>query len=64
MVCVDQETAEKNEEPFVTLAKSRRIGGRVLFGQHAVHLPLESGGSIPKIRVGDVVKVWVDGERQ
>lgn len=64
MVCVDQETAEKNEEPFVTLAKSRRIGGRVLFGQHAVHLPLESRSITPKIRVGDVVKVWADGERR
>ncbi|KAI9829508.1 MAG: hypothetical protein M1819_006328 [Sarea resinae] len=34
MVCVDQETAEKNEEPFVTLAKTRRFNGRVFFGQH------------------------------
>lgn len=63
MVCVDQETAEKNEEPYVTLAKTRRIGGRVLFGQHAVHLPLESRSNIPRIEVGDIVKVWEDEER-
>jgi molybdenum cofactor sulfurtransferase len=62
MVCVDQETAEKNEEPYVTLAKTRRIGGRVLFGQHAVHLPVESRGGTPRIRVGDVVRVWESEE--
>lgn len=61
MVCVDQETAEKNEEPYVTLSKSRRIGGKVLFGQHATHLPLDRS-SIPRIKVGDVVRVWGDGE--
>ncbi|RPA92144.1 PLP-dependent transferase [Choiromyces venosus 120613-1] len=64
MVCVDQETAEKNEEPYVTLAKTRRIDGRVLFGQHAVHLPLESRSGVPRIKVGDVVRVWQDGEEK
>jgi len=34
MVCVDQSTAEKNEEPFVTLAKTRRKLGKVYFGVH------------------------------
>lgn len=63
MVCVDQDTAEKNEEPYVTLAKTRRIGGRVLFGQHAVHLPLESRSSIPRIKVGDSMKIWEDEGR-
>lgn len=63
MVCVDQDTAEKNEEPYVTLAKTRRVGGRVLFGQHAVHLPLESRSSIPRIKVGDAVKIWEDERR-
>ncbi|KAG0638497.1 pyridoxal phosphate-dependent transferase [Tuber brumale] len=62
MVCVDQETAEKNEEPYVTLAKTRRVDGRVLFGQHAVHLPLESTGVVPRIGVGDVVRVLQDGD--
>ncbi|MCJ1385229.1 hypothetical protein MMC17_008350 [Xylographa soralifera] len=35
MVCVDQSTGEKNEEPFVTLAKTRRVDGKVYFGMHA-----------------------------
>ncbi|MCJ1292012.1 hypothetical protein MMC34_003562 [Xylographa carneopallida] len=35
MVCVDQSTGEKNEEPFVTLARTRRVDGKVYFGMHA-----------------------------
>ena len=62
MVCVDQETAERNEEPYVTLVKTRRVDGRVLFGQHAMHLPLQSGSRVPRIRVGDVVRVWQEGD--
>lgn len=34
MVCVDQDSGEKNEEPFVTLAKTRRTKGQVFFGVH------------------------------
>ncbi len=34
MVCVDQNTGEKNEEPFVTLSKTRRMNGNVYFGVH------------------------------
>lgn len=51
MVCVDQETGEKNEEPFVTLAKTRRVNGKVFFGMHA-GLVGEKG----VIRVGDMVQ--------
>lgn len=54
MVCVDQETAEKNEEPFVTLAKTRRFAGRVLFGVHTA-LRREEGGGM--VRVGDAVRI-------
>ena len=57
MVCVDQNTAEKNEEPFVTLSKTRRVDGRVLFGMHAAHIP-RNGTAAPMIMVGDVVKAW------
>jgi molybdenum cofactor sulfurtransferase len=54
MVCVDQQSAEKNEEPFVTLAKTRRFGGRVLFG---VHTALSDRQSVAKmICVGDEVR--------
>ena len=34
MVCVDQLTAEKREEPLSTLTKTRRVGGKVIFGRH------------------------------
>lgn len=57
MVCVDQETAEKNEEPFVTLAKTRRFGGRVLFGVHTALREREGSGSGMMIRLGDIVQV-------
>lgn len=57
MVCIDQETAVKNEEPFVTLSKTRRIDGRVLFGQHAMHLPTKSRLGSSGIKVGDLVRV-------
>jgi molybdenum cofactor sulfurtransferase len=53
MVCVDQQNAEKNEEPFVTLAKTRRFGGRVLFG---VHTALMDRQSVATICVGDEVR--------
>ncbi|KAL1636144.1 hypothetical protein SLS58_009912 [Diplodia intermedia] len=49
----------KNEEPFVTLAKTRRSEGKVYFGQHACHAPWEAGRSAlaqhPTISVGDAV---------
>lgn len=53
MLCVDQMTAEKTQEPFVTLAKTRRFGGKVFFG---VHLALGRGtGKTSWLRVGDEV---------
>ncbi|OQO07368.1 hypothetical protein B0A48_07065 [Cryoendolithus antarcticus] len=53
MVCVDQTTGIRAEagEPFVSLAKMRRIRGRVLFG---VHCALR--GSAGSVRVGQVVE--------
>lgn len=57
MVCVDQESAEKNEEPFVTLAKTRRFGGRVLFGVHTALLTKDRSES-PTIKVGDAVQTF------
>lgn len=56
MVCVDQESGEKNEEPFVTLAKTRRFGGRILFGVHTA-LDLQKHSVAPLIRAGDVVEI-------
>lgn len=56
MVCVDQESAEKNEEPFVTLAKTRRFGGKVLFGVHTALAVGDGSGGWPSISVGDMVE--------
>ncbi|KAI1210042.1 PLP-dependent transferase [Annulohypoxylon truncatum] len=62
MICIDQETAEKSEEPFVTLSKTRRFDEKVFFGTHMCHLPLPSHSTkeaqFPTITVGD--KVFVD----
>lgn len=59
MVCVDQETAERHQEPFVTLAKTRRFDGMIFFGQHSCHIPrqdlADGKTSIPTIAVGDIV---------
>jgi len=60
MVCIDQETARRNQEPFVTLAKTRRFDGKVYFGQHTCHVRMAQDGSLegqrPTIMVGDAVK--------
>ena len=52
MVCIDQTTAKKNEEPFATLSKTRRMGGKVWFG---VHGGLGDGRREGSIAVGDTV---------
>ncbi|KAE9962902.1 hypothetical protein BLS_009907 [Venturia inaequalis] len=60
MVCIDQETAARNQEPFSTLAKTRRIDGKVYFGQHTCHVQMVDEGcpqaQKPTITVGDAVK--------
>ncbi|KAH8700258.1 putative molybdenum cofactor sulfurase protein [Talaromyces proteolyticus] len=55
MVCVNQATAERHEEPFSTLAKTRRIGGKVLFGRHVGLSHLDNETSSQSITVGDIV---------
>lgn len=54
MVCVDQESAEKNEEPFVTLAKTRRKDGKVFFGVHTAPT-VSKRGQMARIKLGDRV---------
>ncbi|KAI9840866.1 MAG: hypothetical protein M1837_001245 [Sclerophora amabilis] len=65
MVCVDQNTAEVNQEPFVTLAKTRKKSGKVYFGQHTCHLPRSNDASTisqkPTIMVGDGVTAFLRG---
>lgn len=62
MICVDQDTAIRDEEPFVTLAKTRRFDGKVFFGSHMCHIPSSQQTKerqFPTIRVGDIVSVTV-----
>ncbi|MFF8730505.1 MOSC domain-containing protein [Streptomyces sp. NPDC015171] len=47
----DQDTAVRGKEPLLTLARHRRIGGKLVFGQNVV--PLSPG----TIRIGDPVRV-------
>jgi molybdenum cofactor sulfurtransferase len=62
MVCIDQDTGERHQEPFVTLAKTRRFDGMIFFGQHSCHVPrvdLQPEGArrhaIATISAGDAV---------
>ncbi|GAM84909.1 hypothetical protein ANO11243_029110 [Dothideomycetidae sp. 11243] len=55
MICIDQSTGEKNEEPLTTLAKTRRINGRIMFGVHTALVPPEDGIHNVTVRVGDAV---------
>lgn len=64
MVCINQDTGEKGEEPFVTLSKTRRFDGKVFFGTHMCHLQSDSGptastreAQYPTVRVGARVAV-------
>jgi molybdenum cofactor sulfurtransferase len=62
MICIDQDTAEKDEEPFVTLSKTRRFESKIFFGSHMCHVPSKGPtkeGQFPTIRVGDVVTIGV-----
>ncbi|EPE03964.1 molybdenum cofactor sulfurase [Ophiostoma piceae UAMH 11346] len=64
MVCINQVTGAKSEEPFVTLTKTRRFDGKVFFGTHMGH-DSEGGEDeetvctrekqFPTIMLGDVV---------
>lgn len=60
MVCVDPYTGIRREEPFSTLAKTRKINNKIVFGRHASLSKMEllQGSNAPKsctIMVGDIV---------
>lgn len=61
MVCVDQRTGERGEEPFVTLAKTRRFGGKVFFGVHTAILETSAPATVG---VGDQVVPIREGEEE
>jgi molybdenum cofactor sulfurtransferase len=44
MVCIDQFTGERSEEPFSTLAKTRKVNGKVIFGKHVCLSPVTTQG--------------------
>jgi uncharacterized protein YcbX len=48
---VDQESATKGKEPLRTLARFRRAGNKVLFGQNLIH------DEIGTLRIGDPVEI-------
>lgn len=63
MVCIDQETGDKSDEPYSTLSKTRRFHGKVFFGVHMAlgSSPSQLGVSArdvgnPTIQVGDHVE--------
>ncbi|PHH53302.1 Molybdenum cofactor sulfurase [Ceratocystis fimbriata CBS 114723] len=72
MVCINQQTGNKDTEPFTTLAKTRRVDGKVYFGMHIAHVisQLNTPGAtsidrqLPFIQVGDAVHVMVRGSAQ
>jgi molybdenum cofactor sulfurtransferase len=60
MVCIDPKTGEKNEEPYVSLARTRRMEGStggVFFGLHVGVV----GGKRGVLKVGEGVSVVGDG---
>ena len=60
MICVDQKSAQRRQEPFTTLAKTRRKDGKVWFGMHLCLASSHVQGSVSParllIQVGDRVK--------
>ena len=66
MVCVDQQTGKKRQEPYATLAKTRRRDGGVWFG---IHVCLARDGDKESamarsrfVKVGDTVTPCLDRE--
>ncbi|KAJ1331094.1 molybdenum cofactor sulfurtransferase [Microdochium nivale] len=64
MVCINQDTGQKSEEPFITLTKTRKFDGKVFFGTHMCWTPrrAEADGTsaaqpLATIRVGEKVVV-------
>lgn len=42
MICIDQQTGVRTNEPLLSLAAFRRLQGKTFFGQHLAHVPNES----------------------
>jgi molybdenum cofactor sulfurtransferase len=57
MVCVDQKSAQRHQEPFSTLAKTRRREGKVYFGIHMCLAQTIDDHGRRFVRVGDRVSL-------
>ncbi|KAL4973940.1 molybdenum cofactor sulfurase [Aspergillus desertorum] len=58
MVCVDQYTGQRGNEPYATLAKTRKVDRKILFGRHISPVGESGNGRrecLGTIMVGDVV---------
>ncbi|KAA8648949.1 hypothetical protein EYZ11_005368 [Aspergillus tanneri] len=58
MVCIDQYSGIRRDEPFSTLAKTRKFDNKIYFGRHASLSLMEYGLDTPASRtimVGDIV---------
>jgi molybdenum cofactor sulfurtransferase len=64
MVCVDQYTGVRGEEPYATLAKTRKVGRKILFGRHIS--PVGDGAEekewLGTVMVGDIASPVYDDE--
>lgn len=57
MVCIDQVTGVRSDEPLSTLAKTRRFAGKTYFGMHVGLADGPADGS--GVMVGDIVLTGV-----
>ncbi|KAL2841264.1 pyridoxal phosphate-dependent transferase [Aspergillus pseudoustus] len=64
MVCVDQYTGTRGDEPYATLAKTRKVGRKILFGRHIspVFGRDNEGEWLGTVMVGDVVRPNYDDD--
>ncbi|KAL4815446.1 molybdenum cofactor sulfurase [Aspergillus spinulosporus] len=65
MVCVDQYTGQRGDEPYATLANTRKVDRKILFGRHIspVSRPEDAEcGCLGTIMVGDAVTPSYDNE--
>ncbi|KAI1932208.1 hypothetical protein LOZ58_003388 [Ophidiomyces ophidiicola] len=53
MVCIDQNTGARSEEPYATLAKTRKVDGKPYFGRHVSMSHVSTDGPCPTVKVGD-----------
>ena len=53
MVCIDQDTAEKSQEPFSTLAKTRRLDVKEQSGQKGVFFGVHCALDMDQERTGE-----------